>query len=170
MCIRDRDNDVTLADLAALCDVFYLGGTKMGALFGEALVIPRMQLQTDFRYHIKQNGGMLAKGWLLGVQFLTLLEGNRYLAQTSKAVEQALAIKRACLDKGYPLYIDSPTNQQFVILPPAHLRQLEKEFVFTRFGETQQGQPIIRMCTSWATREEAVRALIAKIAALPALS
>ena len=159
--------DVALADLAALCDVFYIGGTKLGTLFGEALVISHAGLQTDFRYHIKQNGGMLAKGWLLGVQFLTLLAEDRYLIAARRAVKQALRIRKAFANRGYLPYVDSPTNQQFIILPEKQRLEIEKEFVLTWFGETKTGESIMRFCTSWATSEQAVQALEEKIAALP---
>ena len=106
-----RGSDVSMADLARLCDVFYIGGTKCGALFGEAVVIANPQLKPDFRYSIKQNGGMLAKGRLLGIQFLTLFEDDLYYDICRSANEQAYRIAEACREAGFPFFAESPTNQ-----------------------------------------------------------
>ena len=112
-----RGADVSIADLARLCDVFYIGGTKCGALFGEAVVLVNPELQRDFRYSIKQNGGMLAKGRLLGLQFLTLFEDDLYYDICRAANEQAYRIAAACREAGFSFFAESPTNQQFPIFP-----------------------------------------------------
>ncbi len=152
--------ELTLPDLARLCDVFYLGGTKAGLLFGEAVVIPNEALQKDFRYLIKQRGGMLAKGRLLGVQFEALLESGLYEQIGRRAVDQALRLRKVFLDKGFPLLIDSPTNQQFPILPDAALKELSKRYTSCFWEKTDGGHTAVRFCTAWSTREEDVEALI----------
>lgn len=161
-----KDTDVTLPDLARLCDVFYIGGTKCGALFGEAVVITRPELNEDFRYAIKQNGGMLAKGRLLGLQFLTLFEDGLYYDICRKADEQAYRIAAACREAGLPEYAPSPTNQQFFILPDAILEKLEESYVFSFWEKTDGAHTAVRICTSWATTDEHVDALTADIRAL----
>ena len=155
--------DITLPELAHLCDVFYIGGTKVGALFGEAVVIMNPELQQDFRYSIKQHGGMLAKGRLLGIQFETLFTDQLYFEISSHAVQQALRIKNAIIQKGYPFLIDSYTNQQFPILPNDVLQQLKKDFLFSFWQRVDPEHSAIRICTSWATRKENVDLLIAAI-------
>lgn len=155
--------DVTLADISSLADVFYLGGTKQGALFGEAVVIVNEALKKDFRYHIKQNGGMLAKGRLLGIQFLTLFEDGLYFEASQHAVSLALKIRDAFRAKGFPFLVDSPTNQQFPILDNATMERLAKDFRFSVWQKIDAGHTAVRFCTSWATRPEAVEALIAAL-------
>lgn len=155
--------DVTLADIASLADVFYLGGTKQGALFGEAVVIVNDSLKKDFRYHIKQNGGMLAKGRLLGIQFLTLFEDGLYLELSHHAVSLAMKIRDAFRSKGFSFLVDSPTNQQFPILDNETMERLSKDFRFSVWQKVDAGHTAVRFCTSWATREEAVDALIASL-------
>lgn len=156
-------NDVTLADIAALADVFYIGGTKIGALFGEAVVITNPKLQKDFRYFMKQKGGILAKGRLLGIQFLTLFEDGLYLKISQHANNMAKLIKRACEQVGLPFLYDSPTNQQFPILPNGMLANLEETYAFAHMGRVDKNHSAIRICTSWATREEDVDQLMADI-------
>ena len=152
--------DVTLPDIANLCDVFYIGGTKVGALFGEALVIRNPELKNDFRYVIKQHGGMLAKGRLLGVQFLELFKDGLYFEISKHAIDMAMLLKDELAKKGYRFYMDSITNQQFIIIEDKKLEEIRKKYGVTyqeRFDETHS---VIRLCTSWATREEDVRALL----------
>ena len=155
--------DVTLPDLARLCDVFYIGGTKCGALLGEAVVICDPALQKDFRYHIKQRGGMLAKGRLLGIQFDALFTDGLYQRITEKAVSQALRIRRALTDRGIQMYIDSPTNQQFPALTAAQRARLERDFALTHWQRLPDGRDVMRICTSWATRDENVELLLQAI-------
>ena len=152
--------DVTLADIAALTDVFYIGGTKSGALFGECVVIKRREIKEDFRYMIKQKGGMLAKGRLLGVQFDTFFEGNLYVEMGRHADRLAMKLKNGLKEKGYHFYIDSITNQQFVIVDNEKLQEIEKNFVVNYEKRLDENHMVIRICTSWATKEENVDKLL----------
>ena len=152
-------SDVDLKTLASLCDVFYCGGTKCGALFGEAVVICNPALNVDFRSYIKQNGGMLAKGWLLGLQFYTLFKDGLYLEIGKEADRQAMRIKRAFAAKGIEAYIDSCTNQQFVVVDEPQYKALAENYVFEDEGRTPEGKYIIRFCTSWSSTAEEVEAL-----------
>ena len=161
--LMSEGTDLTMKDIAAYTDVFYIGGTKVGALFGEAVVITNPTLTKDFRYMIKQRGGMLAKGRLLGIQFLTLLEDGLYEEIAGKAVKQAMHLKEAFLEKGYPLFYDSYTNQQFPIMPKEHLEQLKKDFAFELWVPLDEEYDAVRFCTSWATKDEDVETLIATI-------
>lgn len=152
--------DVTIRDIADLADVFYIGGTKQGALFGEAVVIVNDALKRDFRYFIKQNGGMLAKGRLLGIQFQALFEDGLYFQLADHAVSLALRIRDTFASKGYDFLVASPSNQQFPILPNDVLERLSKDFRFSVWKKIDEGHTAVRFCTSWATKEEAVDALI----------
>ena len=147
-------NDLTLADIAACCDVFYIGGTKIGALLGEAVVICNPKLQKDFRYFMKQKGAMLAKGRVLGIQFLALFENDLYFKISKHANDMAQIIRRACLDAGYDFLYDSPTNQQFPIMPEKTVKRLEEFYSFAHIKRLERGMTAIRICTSWATREQ----------------
>ena len=158
--------DVTLRDIAELADVFYIGGTKQGALFGEAVVITNDLIKKDFRYCIKQNGGMLAKGRLLGIQFLTLFEDGLYFRLSEHAVSLALKIRDAFKAKGFPFIAESPSNQQFPILPDCVLEKLGKDFLFSVWQKVDESHTAVRFCTSWATRPEAVDKLLKAIEAL----
>lgn len=159
-------NHLFLPDIARLCDIFYIGGTKVGALFGEAVVITNDLLKKDFRYMIKQEGGLLAKGRLLGIQFETLFEDGLYEEISANAVRLAMKLKEAFAAKGYPFLYDSRTNQQFPILPDQVIRQLEESYAFSFWCRVDDTHSACRFCTSWATREEQVDALIADIQAL----
>lgn len=158
--------DVSLEDIASLADVFYIGGTKQGALFGEAVVISNDNLKKDFRYCIKQNGGMLAKGRLLGIQFLTLFEDGLYFELSRHAVGLALKIRDAFKAKGFPFIAESPSNQQFPILPDSALEKLGKDFLFSVWQKVDDNHTAVRFCTSWATRPEAVDQLLKVIETL----
>ena len=159
-------SDVTLPDVARLCDVFYIGGTKVGALFGEAVVTSRPELLPHFFSIVKQHGALLAKGRLLGVQFETLFTDNLYVDISRNACLMAAKIRKAFIDHGYRLFIDSPTNQQFFVLTPAQREALGQDFAFESWGELDDGRTAVRFCTSWATRDEDVQALVGAIAAL----
>ena len=143
-------NDLSLQDYAALCDVFYLGGTKCGALFGEAVVITNDDLKPDFRYCIKQHGGMLAKGRLLGEQFLALLDGedggetSLYFTMARHANEQALHIRAAFEAKGCKVLHDSPTNQQFFVLPDEWYDKLAETYAMTHMGKPDKHHTAVR--------------------------
>ena len=152
--------DVTLSDIARLADVFYIGGTKVGALFGEAVVSQSPALMRDFRYSIKQHGGMLAKGRLLGLQFEALFTDNLYFDIARHAVSEALRIKKALLDLGVPFLMESHTNQQFPILPNDVVERLNKNFLFTPWQRMSDTHTAIRICTSWGTTTENVDTLI----------
>ena len=155
--LRCRENDVTLADLARLCDAFYIGGTKVGALFGEALVLTNRALREDFRYMIKQHGGMLAKGRLLGIQFETLFEDGLYWQISDHALNMADILRTALTDAGLPMQVDSPTNQLFPIVPDSLLQKIREKYAVTYMNRVDETHSCIRLCTSWATREENVR-------------
>lgn len=154
------ESDLTLPDLAHLCDVFYIGGTKVGALFGEAVVLTDPSLQKDFRYSIKQHGGMLAKGRLLGIQFETLFTDRLYFRISAHAVQQALRIREALKAKGYPFFMESSTNQQFPIFPDSVLERLSRQFRFSFWERVDSSHTAVRICTSWATQAEHVDQLI----------
>ena len=156
--------DVSLQDIARLTDVFYIGGTKVGALFGEAVVIAHPDLQKDFRYLIKRHGGMLAKGWLLAIQFEELLKDDRYFKLGKKAVGQALRIRDAFAEKGCSFLMDSYTNQQFPILSDEQLAVFEGQFTYCVWAPMENGRTAVRFATSWATTDEQVDALLTKIA------
>ncbi len=160
------ENDLTLEELAAMCDVFTIGGTKCGALFGEAVVIVNRNMQRDFRYLIKQRGGMLAKGRLLGLQFEALMKDDLYFSICGKAVQQAMTIKAAMLEKGFACSAQAPANQQFFILPNAALKTLEEKYVLEHIGRVDDDHTNVRVCTSWATTDENVNAFIADVMAL----
>ena len=155
--------DLTMEDVARLTDVFYIGGTKVGALFGEAVVITNPALKKDFRYLIKQRGGMLAKGRLLGLQFDALFTDDLYFQLGRHANELAMRLKSAFLEKGYELCYDSYTNQQFPILPSEHIEKLRENYAFGGWDETDDDRRAVRFCTSWATTEEVVDQLIRDI-------
>lgn len=152
--------DVTLADVARLCDVFYIGGTKVGALFGEAVVVTRPELLPRFFPLIKQHGALLAKGRLLGIQFETLFTDGLYERIAGHAVGLAMRIKEAFRARGYEVYIDSPTNQQFFRLPNETIDRLMQHATFELWGPRGEYESVVRFVTSWATREEAVEELV----------
>lgn len=156
-------NDVTLADLAKLTDVFYIGGTKVGALFGEAVVITNPELQKDFRYYIKQHGGMLAKGRLLGIQFETLFRDGLYYEISRHAIDLAMQIRDAFMHCGVSFFFDSVTNQQFPILNTAQMEEFGKKYAFELWETVDEEHFAVRFCTSWATKEENVKALVEDI-------
>ena len=152
--------DVTLADVARYCDVFYIGGTKVGALFGEAVVICNPLLKPDFRYCIKQHGGMLAKGRLLGVQFLELFKDGLYYEISKHAIDMAMLLKGGLTKKGYTFFKESVTNQQFIILDDTKLEEITKKYGVTYQERYDESRSVIRLCTSWATKEEDVKAFL----------
>lgn len=161
-----EDNDVSFADLCTYCDVFYLGGTKNGALFGEAVVIVNDELKKDFRYMIKQRGGMLAKGWLLGVQFAALFEGNRYIEIAAHANRMAQKLQDAMEACGLPFFIKTTTNQIFPILPNMLIEELQKEYAFQVWEAMDETHTAMRFVTSWATEEKEVDRFIEFVNAL----
>lgn len=155
--------DIDLPMLARLADVFYIGGTKVGALFGEAVVITTEKAKRDFRYSIKRHGGMLAKGRLLGIQFETLFTDGLYFDIARHAVSEAMRIKETLQKKGTKFLVDSPTNQQFPIFTTEQCERLSSQFLLSPWKKIDDTHMAMRICTSWATKTEAVDALIEEI-------
>ncbi len=154
------ENDLALPDLAKLSDAFYIGGTKNGALLGEALVINNESLQEDFRFHMKQKGALLAKGRILSLQFLELFKDDLYFQLATHANKMADRIKDAIRSLGYEFLVHSPTNQIFPILPNHVIEKLEEKNQFYIWSEVDKDNSSIRVVTSWATEEDAVTAFI----------
>ena len=152
--------DMTLPELAALCDVFYIGGTKVGALCGEAVVFPRGGAPDRFMTMVKQHGAMLAKGRLLGVQFDALFTDGLYFSIARHAIEMAMRMKEGLARRGYPFLLDSPTNQQFVVLENGHLRRLAEKLRFSIWEPVDPDHTAVRFATSWATQPQAVDTLL----------
>ena len=152
--------DTDLADIARLCDIFYIGGTKCGALIGEAVIFTNKELCKHFFTNMKLFGGIIAKGRLLGIQFDTLFTDDLYKRLGKNGVDAAMNIKKALLQKGYELYIDSPTNQQFIVVDDALRERLSKDVAFGFMETLENGKHVIRFCTSWATKDEDVESLI----------
>lgn len=157
------ENTLSLSDIARMCDVFYIGGTKTGALFGEAVVIPRPGRLPHFFTLVKQHGALLAKGRLLGIQFETLFTDNLYLRIARQAVTTALKLKEAMRAKGYRTWIDSPTNQQFFLLPNREIDRLGQFATFELWGPRGDEESVVRFVTSWATEERHIDELIARL-------
>lgn len=157
--LSGRNNDVGLKDLAKLADVFYIGGTKCGALVGEAVVVPKKGLIPNFVTMIKQRGGLLAKGRLLGLQFDVLFTDNLYEKICKNGVDCAFMIRDELIKKGYKLYCDSPTNQQFIVVSNEKLQELKENIGFGYMDAYDENSSIIRLCTSFATKKEDVEKL-----------
>ena len=155
--------DVTLKDLARLADVFYIGGTKCGAMFGEAVVIPRKGLIPHFFTTIKQQGALLAKGRMLGIQFDVLFTDNLYIDIARHAVTLATRLREAFRTKGYEIFAEAPTNQVFVALSAEQEAQLRTLTTFSEWERTADDRLVVRLATSWATRTEDVEELIAAL-------
>lgn len=152
--------DVDLPFIARVCDVFYIGGTKVGALCGEAVVFPRNNAPRQFLTMVKQRGAMLAKGRLPGVQFDALFTDGLYLNISKHAIAMAMKLKEGLKARGVPFLLDSPTNQQFVILENDKLEQLKEQVRFSIWEPVDEGRTAVRFAASWATREEAVDKLL----------
>lgn len=156
-------NDLTLADIGDLCDAFYIGGTKNGALLGEALVITNTSLGKDMRHIIKQRGALMAKGWLIGIQFATLFTDDLFITLAKHANEQANKIAEVFLSYDYKFLVEPVSNQLFPIIPMDLIKHLEKEFEFYVWEAVDEKQSAVRLVTSWATSQEKVKALIDSI-------
>ena len=156
-------NDVDLKCLADNCDAFYIGGTKCGALFGEAVVILNDELKPHFFSYQKQHGALLAKGWLLGLQFYTLFKDELYIEVARAAVKMAPDIKSAMLSKGIELAVDSPTNQQFFIMTNEQIKALSKEYMLSEIETIDASHKCMRLCTAWYTEQRDVDSLIEAI-------
>lgn len=152
--------EVTLKDIASICDVFYIGGTKCGALIGEAVVFTRDNEPAHFQTIVKQHGAMLAKGRLIGIQFDVLFTDDLYTSICKHAIDLALKLKKELVKKGYQLYIDSMTNQQFVVLDNAMMEELGKKVGFGFWETVDDSHTAVRFAMSWATTDEAVSELL----------
>lgn len=156
-----EDNNMKLSDYPTLCDAFYIGGTKNGALFGEALVLLEESVKEEFRYIMKQRGALMAKGRLLGLQFQALFENDLFYELADHANKISVKLRDGINECGYTFLGHSTTNQQFPILPSTVIEKLEKEFVFTDWSEFDSEHRVIRLVTSWATKEDEVDRFIA---------
>lgn len=153
-------NDVTLKDLGRLCDVFYIGGTKCGALFGEAVVLPHPEIVPHFFSSIKQHGALLAKGRVLGVQFDALFTDGLYERIGEPAITAAMRIKEALLAKGYAMPIDSPTNQIFFVIDNETMKKLGEKVEYGFMEKVDDTHCMIRFATAWSTGTEKTEALL----------
>lgn len=152
--LMSNDTDVTLKDIAELSDVFYIGGTKVGALCGEAVVFTHNNAPKHFMNTVKQHGAMIAKGRLLGIQFDTLFTDDLYFKISKHAIEMAEKLKEIFTEKGYKFFLDSPTNQQFIILENKQMEELKKYVRFGFWEKYDDDHTVVRFATSWATTEE----------------
>lgn len=157
--LMSKDTDVTLPDIAKYCDAFYIGGTKVGALFGEAVVFTKKNMPKYFMTMVKQQGGLLAKGWLLGLQFDTLFTEDLYLKISENAIDRAEELKELFKEKGYRFYLESPTNQQFFILENKKMEELQKKVAFSFWEKYDEDHTVVRFATSWATTKEDIEEL-----------
>ncbi len=155
-----EETDLSLKGIAGLCDVFYFGGTKFGALCGEAVVFPKGDAPKHFLTHIKQMGALMAKGRLLGVQFDALFSNGLYLSMGRRAIGTARRLRTALQQKGYRFFIDSPTNQLFIVLENSRLEALARDVAYGFWDRFDATHTVIRFCTSWATADEDVDRLI----------
>lgn len=157
--IMSNETDVTLKDIAKNCDVFYIGGTKVGALCGEAVVFTHNNAPKHFMNTVKQHGAMIAKGRLLGIQFDTLFTDNLYFDISKHAIDMAEKLKDIFMKKGYKFFLDSPTNQQFIILENNQMEELKKSVRFGFWEKYDDSHTVVRFATSWATTEEDIEKL-----------
>ena len=158
--VMSDDTDVTMENIANICDVFYIGGTKVGALCGEAVVFPNGNEPKHFLTMVKQRGALLAKGRLLGIQFDALFTAGLYFKISRHAIEMANRLKAGLREKGYRFYLESPTNQQFLIMENKKLEQLAKKVKYSFWEKFDDDHTIIRFATSWATKQEDVDELL----------
>ncbi len=157
--LMSKQADLTMADIAELCDVFYIGGTKVGALCGEAVVFTKKNMPLHFEHLVKKHGALLAKGRLLAIQFDTLFTDDLYFEISRNAIERAEELKNLFIKKGYKFFIDSPTNQQFVILENEKLKELQKNVKFSFWEKYDETHTVVRFATSWATTSEKIAEL-----------
>lgn len=156
-----RENDITLKDIARLCDAFYIGGTKCGALFGEAVVFPEHDYVPHFFTMMKQQGALLAKGFVTGLQFDTLFTDSLYEQIGKNAIDTAQEIRKALIEKGYRFAFETPTNQIFIVLDDTQLARLKEQVVMGFWEKQDDAHTVMRIATSWATSTEDVRRLVA---------
>lgn len=157
--LMSKASDMTLEDIARLTDVFYIGGTKVGALCGEAVVFTKNNKPQHFLTSIKKRGALLAKGRLLGIQFDTLFTDGLYFEISRHAIEMAERIKEIIREKGWKVYMDSPTNQQLILMTDDEMEKLAESVVFDRWGVYDDTHTIVRLASSWSTTEEDIRVL-----------
>ena len=157
--LESRQTDVTLEDIARLCDVFYIGGTKVGALCGEAVVFTHANQPAHFTNLVKKHGALLAKGRLLGIQFDTLFTDGLYFKISRNAIDRAEELKAVFKEKGYNFYLDSPTNQQFIILENKKMATLQNKVAFSFWEKYDDSHTVVRFATSWATSPQSILAL-----------
>lgn len=157
--LMSKHTDVTLHDIATLTDVFYIGGTKVGALLGEAIVFTKNNKPEHFMNAIKKRGALLAKGRVLGVQFDTLFTNDLYFRISKHAIDMAEKLKEIIISKGWEFYMDSPTNQQLILMNEAQMEELGKYVLFDRWGVYDEERTIVRLATSWSTSEDDLKVL-----------
>lgn len=158
--LTSNDNNVNMSDLPNLFDAFYIGATKNGALYGEAIVIVNESLKPHFRTMMKQNGALLAKSSFLAIQFIELFKSDLYLKLASTANNFAMVIKKTFVENNYQLYVDSSTNQQFIILTNEQLRLFQQKYVLTIWKKYDENHTVVRFVTSWATSSDKVKELL----------
>ncbi len=161
--LASSESGMNLSDLAALADVFYIGGTKNGALLGEAIVICGKDAQKDFRYHLKQRGALLAKGRVIAAQFIALFENDLYMKNAKHANEMAQRMAEGIKSRGYSFLTESATNQIFPILPNSVIEKISKNYEFYVWAKLDDAQSVIRLVTSWATTRESVDQFVADV-------
>ncbi len=152
--VMSLETDVTMADIAQICDVFYIGGTKVGALCGEAVVFTKNNAPKHFMTMVKQKGALLAKGRVLGVQFDALFTDDLYFRISRHAIEMAEWLKQMLKEKGYSFYLESPTNQQFIIVENSRLEKMKQHLAYSFWEKYDENHTVIRLATSWSTTEE----------------
>lgn len=157
--LMSDSSDMTIEDIAHLTDVFYIGGTKVGALCGEAVVFTKNNKPAHFITSVKKRGALLAKGRLLGIQFDTLFTNDLYWKISRHAIEMAGRLKEIIRSKGWEFYMDSPTNQQLILMDEEQMSELGKTVIFDRWGVYDEKRTIVRLATSWSTTEEDLKAL-----------
>ncbi len=157
--LMSKETDVTLPDIAQLVDVFYIGGTKVGALCGEAVVFTKNNVPKHFMPRVKQHGALLAKGRLTGVQFDTLFTDDLYFQISRHAIDMAVKLKALLIEKGYTFFLNSPTNQQFIVVENERLKEIGKEVSYSFWEKADENHTVIRLATSWSTTEEDIEAL-----------
>lgn len=157
--LASKNTDVSLKDIAENCDAFYIGGTKCGAMLGEAVVFPK-HLVDGFFTIIKQSGALLAKGWIAGAQFDALFSNDLYLRCGRNAIDLAEQLKASLKEKGYSFYLESPTNQQFIILENEQKKKLEEKIIFSFWEKYDEDHTVVRLATSWSTTEADLKELL----------
>lgn len=158
--LASDEADLTIEDIADIADIFYIGGTKIGALCGEAIIFTNQYEPKHFTTLIKQHGALLAKSRLIGLQFTELFTNNLYMEISKHAIDMALKLKQAFINKGYQLYLDSPTNQQFFVMHNDKIKELSQHVKFSQWEKYDHNHKIVRFATSWSTTENDIATLI----------